>query len=134
MKRLLSLLICAIAFLPSGAQNKIARISPGAPGWVTRGIEAAYKTGAKKAIIPAGTYVIEPSDGRNIELTNLRDFEIDATGVTFVFTDSTDASVVFEELSQHDTARPHRSASRTSVHAGNDRVDCRRWHVVRHSA
>jgi hypothetical protein len=96
MKRLLSLLICAIAFLPSGAQNKIARISPGAPGWVTRGIEAAYKTGAKKAIIPAGTYVIEPSDGRNIELTNLRDFEIDATGVTFVFTDSTDASVVLK--------------------------------------
>ncbi len=101
MKKALSFLFCAVACFPACAQDQISRLKPGAPGWVNRGIEVAFKAGQRKAIIPADTYFIEPSGGKNIYLTNLSNFEIDATGVTFVFTDSRYASVVLENC--HDT-------------------------------
>jgi len=47
-------------------------------------------------VIPAGTYTIDPFGGRNIRLADLSDFEIDATGATFVFTDQNSTATIFD--------------------------------------
>jgi len=62
-------------------------ITPNDPTSVQRGIEAAYKAGEKKVVVPAGVYRISPVAGSNwhLRFSDLKDFEIDATGATFVF-------------------------------------------------
>lgn len=89
------LLLCGLACVAAVAQDQPVRLTPGEPGWVQKGIEAAFKAGRKKVVIPPGVYSIEPLAGRNIRLSDLADFEIDATGATFVYTDQNSAAVTF---------------------------------------
>jgi hypothetical protein len=76
--------------------NAAVRISPEDPASVQVGIDAAYKAGAKKVVIPAGTYRLPQPTGRYyLRLAEVSDFEIDATGVTFLRTDPTKGGIEF---------------------------------------
>ncbi|PTX96730.1 hypothetical protein DB345_05975 [Spartobacteria bacterium LR76] len=61
----------------------------------------AYASGRKSITIPPGTYRIAPGDGDEYHLSfsRLKDFEINASGVTFIFSDRSKSSILFDECS-----------------------------------
>ena len=57
---------------------------------------AAYAAGQKSVVVPAGVYLIPPQmNGIHLDLENITNFEIDATGATFVFQDVTALGMLF---------------------------------------
>lgn len=59
-------------------------------------ITDAYQAGRKKFVIPAGTYRLQDSaKGAYLTFADLKDFEIDATGVSFLRTDPLRGGVEF---------------------------------------
>lgn len=61
----------------------------------------AYANGLKSITIPPGTYRITPQEGEDYHLAfrGLKDFEINATGVTLLFADRSKSSLLFDECS-----------------------------------
>ncbi|MDR3708483.1 MAG: right-handed parallel beta-helix repeat-containing protein [Capsulimonadaceae bacterium] len=87
-------LLCAAALLATcGARADTLTpgnhwgITPLDPASVQRGIDAARAAGASKVVIPPGRYVIDQSSDPAglIRLDGLKNFEIDARGVTLAF-------------------------------------------------
>ena len=73
-----------------------ATISPAHPELVQQEILAAYAAGEKSVVVPAGAYLIPPqTNGLHLDLENLKNFEIDATGATFIFQDVTAGGILF---------------------------------------
>jgi uncharacterized protein (TIGR03437 family) len=70
-------------------------ISPDHPEQLQQGILAAYAAGQKSVLIPSGTYLIPATNGIHLDLENMTNFEIDATGATFIFQDVTATGVLF---------------------------------------
>jgi hypothetical protein len=71
-------------------------ISPSHPELLQSQIVAAYKAGQKSVVVPAGVYLIPKlTNGHHLDLENMANFEIDATGATFVFQDVTANGVLF---------------------------------------
>jgi len=64
-------------------------ITPADPSSVQRGIDAAYKAGAAKVVIPPGRYVIDHSNDPTtlLRFDRFKNFTISARGVTLVFAD-----------------------------------------------
>jgi len=64
------------------------QISPADPSSIQRGIDQAYQAGLHRIVIPPGTYrlPVGPRFGLHLLFLKMKDFEIDATGVTLVFT------------------------------------------------
>ena len=77
--------------LPARAANPAGHslITADDPGSVQRGIEEAYRSGAKTVVIPAGVYRLpKPEQGNShLMFSDMKDFTIDATGVTFIPTE-----------------------------------------------
>lgn len=73
-------------------------ISPEDPLSVQREIDAAFKAGLKKVVIPAGTYRLPRPESLpwHLRFIGLKDFEIDATGVTLIFTGRDKRSIMFD--------------------------------------
>jgi uncharacterized protein (TIGR03437 family) len=68
--------------------NAAVTISPDHPEQLQQGILDAYTAGQKSVTIPAGIYLIpSQKNGIHLDLENMTNFEIDATGATFVFQD-----------------------------------------------
>ena len=67
-------------------------------GSVLRGIQAAYDSGAKSVCVPQGFYRFTGGHGYDphLDFKNLKDFTIDASGATFVFTDVYGDQVFFD--------------------------------------
>lgn len=61
-------------------------------------VMAAYRAGSKQVRIPAGTYRLDVPEGVRFCLTfyQLKDFEIDATGVEFLSTDRAAGVILFD--------------------------------------
>ncbi len=110
MPKLLPILFCALALasiglspLPIRAQDapQEVRITPQNPASVLVGIQAAIKAGKRQVVIPPGVYKIPGSstprgkDGAHWRLENIKDFTIVADGVTLIFTDKYQHSIVF---------------------------------------
>ncbi len=71
-------------------------ISTQHPELLQQRIMDAYKAGQKKIVIPAGVYRIsESKQGSNLEFRDLKNFEIDATGATFLMEDNSKTGVYF---------------------------------------
>ena len=83
-------------WLTSSASAAVA-ISPDHPELLQQQILAAYAAGQKSVVIPAGVYQIPrlPNSPYHLDLENMNNFEIDATGATFVFQDSTTTGILF---------------------------------------
>ena len=72
------------------------RITPLHPETVQEGILEAYRAGEHHIVIPPGTYQLSPrGGGAHLELYDISDFAIDASGVQFVFTDQTRGGIDF---------------------------------------
>ena len=101
------LAICALGLLLSGcaapgasAQTAPISINAQTPASLREGILAAAQIGAKKVVIPPGVYQLPTSDGPvNLEFTDLKDLEIEATGTTWLMPDSTKGGLRFTRCS-----------------------------------
>ncbi len=99
--------ICALSALISGciapdaaAQTEPISISARNPASLHEGILAAAKAGAKRVVIAPGVYQLPPSDGpANLEFSDLKDLEIEATGATLLMPDSTKGGLRFTRCS-----------------------------------
>lgn len=90
-KAAVSLTSCLLA-----ARIAAGAISPDHPELLQQQILAAYSAGQTSVIIPAGVYAIPVQSNRiHLTLQNLSNFEIDATGATFVFQDVTATGMHF---------------------------------------
>ncbi|RYX83909.1 hypothetical protein EON83_12270 [bacterium] len=93
---LLSMGVAPLPLSPAMAQPATIAISPDHPEQLRDGILAAFKAGQKKVVVPAGFYKIPSSNtGANLEFADLKDFEIDATGATFLMQDNSKGGVYF---------------------------------------
>ena len=94
-----ALLLCAaLPSTPALAQPKPPMISASLehPELLQQTIMDAYKAGQKKIVIAAGVYQIPDSNqGSNLEFKDLQNFEIDATGATFLMEDNSKTGVYF---------------------------------------
>ena len=79
---------------PSATSSSSEQISSDDPASLQRGIDAAFKSGLKKIVIPPGIYRVKP-DHLYLRFENMNDFEIDATGVTLLRSDSTRSGIQF---------------------------------------
>src|SRR5579859_6581333 len=78
----------ATCFLLTFTASAAVTISPDHPELLQQGILAAYAAGQKTVVVPAGVYDIpSQTNGIHLDLENLSNFEIDATGATFIFQD-----------------------------------------------
>ena len=101
--KILSVSLCAaLLFAAMPLANAFAQdntplaISPQHPELLQQTILDAYKAGQKKIVIPAGIYRIPASDqGANLEWKDLKNFEIDASGATFLMEDNGKTGVYF---------------------------------------
>jgi len=105
--KLINAVICAVLLAsstrcldlrPLHAQQTAMPIalSPEHPEQLREGILAAFKAGLHKIVVRAGVYQIPPSNaGANLEFADLKDFEIDATGATFLMLDNSKGGVSF---------------------------------------
>jgi hypothetical protein len=85
-----------MCFLLTCSASAAVTISPDHPELLQQGILAAYSAGQKSVIIPAGVYLIpSQKNGIHIDLENMTNFEIDATGATFILQDVTATGVLF---------------------------------------
>ena len=78
----------SIAFwLTSSASAAAVTISPDHPELLQQQILAAYAAGQKSVVIPAGVYLIPrlPNSVYHLDLENMNNFEIDATGATLYY-------------------------------------------------
>ncbi|HLW76359.1 MAG TPA: hypothetical protein VKS01_05225, partial [Bryobacteraceae bacterium] len=74
--------------------NAAAPISPDHPELLQQAILDAYAAGQAGVVIPAGVYMIPVQSNRiHLNLPNLNNFEIDATGATLVFLDQTSMGI-----------------------------------------
>ena len=86
----------ALALLLPCSVPAQSTISPAHPELLQQGILAAYAAGQTSVVIPAGVYQVPvQANGRHLDLENLSNFEIDATGATFVFQDVTAIGMLF---------------------------------------
>src|SRR5579864_9241402 len=86
----------ATCFLMACAANAAVTISPAHPELLQQGIMVAYAAGQKTVVVPAGIYMIpSQTNGIHLDLENLSNFEIDATGATFIFQDVLATGVLF---------------------------------------
>jgi hypothetical protein len=85
----------AVCLLLASAAAAQITISPDHPELLQQGILDAYAAGQKSVVIPAGIYRVPSANGIHLDLENLSNFEIDATGATLVFQDVTAAGVYF---------------------------------------
>ena len=66
------------------------------PNGCNKPIFDAYKSGQQKVVVPAGIYQIPASNqGANLEFKDLKNFEIDASGATFLMEDNSKTSLYF---------------------------------------
>jgi uncharacterized protein (TIGR03437 family) len=83
------LLLCPLFVVPLFGQTVI---SPDHPELLQSQILSAYKAGQKVVVVPPGVYRIPyPSMGAgapHLSFSSMADFEIDATGATFIFADT----------------------------------------------
>jgi hypothetical protein len=79
------------------AQGSAPVFSTSDPLSLQHGIEQAYKAGLPRVVIPPGIYQVgaEPKSGAHLHFAEMKNFEIDATGVTLVFTDRTKGGINF---------------------------------------
>ena len=89
--RIARFMLCLLA-LAASRPAAGSDITPGDPPSLRRGIDAAYQAGDKRLVIPPGVYRVDGT----IELKNVKDFEIDAAGVTLVRADNNKRGVVFD--------------------------------------
>ena len=96
----LFLAVCALAISSHGpgalAQTEPITISAANPASLREGIVAAAKAGAHKVVVAPGVYALPASEGpANLEFTDLKDLEIEATGTTWLMPDSTKGGLRF---------------------------------------
>lgn len=72
-----------------------ANIQPDDPASLQTGIEAVYKAGQKKVVVPPGIYSLG-ARGYALRFSQMHDFEIDATGVTLLRTEQTRGGIEFD--------------------------------------
>jgi uncharacterized protein (TIGR03437 family) len=86
----------ATFFLLTVNASAAVTISPDHPELLQRGILDAYAAGQRTVVVPAGVYQIpSQTNGIHLDLENLSNFEIDATGATFLFQDVLATGVLF---------------------------------------
>jgi len=86
----------ATCFLLTFTASAAVTISPDHPELLQQGILAAYAAGQKTVVVPAGVYDIpSQTNGIHLDLENLSNFEIDATGAAFIFQDVLATGVLF---------------------------------------
>lgn len=67
-------------------------------GWLERDVTAAMARGEKRLVVPPGVYrLTAASQQPHVRFRGLQNFEIDATGVTLLFTTPDHAPIVFED-------------------------------------
>ena len=80
----------------AAAPQPPVRIAPGDPASLQKGIEAAWKAGLKRIVVPAGIYRPASPGGRfYLAFADLADFEIDARGATLLRADPTKGGIEF---------------------------------------
>ena len=86
-----------LAMCADDAQKPDAAIKPDDPLSLQRGIDAAFHSGLKKIVIPAGSYRF-PAAGKvsTLRIKDMSDFEIDATGVTIFRGDPAQGRIEFD--------------------------------------
>jgi hypothetical protein len=69
------------------------------PYSIQRGIELAYRAGLRQVVIPPGLYPVaaDPQTGAHLHFAKMKDFSIDAAGVTLVFTTRGKNSIDFNQ-------------------------------------
>jgi uncharacterized protein (TIGR03437 family) len=86
----------AVCFLVASSADAAAPISPAHPELLQQGILAAYAAGQKSVVVPPGVYNIpSQASGIHLDFESLSNFEIDATGATFIFQDVNATGVLF---------------------------------------
>jgi hypothetical protein len=91
----LGLVLLNLAAGPARAQTGI---TPADPGSIQRAIDAAAAKNLPKIVIPPGIYRLSADHGARAHLffSQLKNFEIDATGVTFILTTPGKGGIRFE--------------------------------------
>ena len=74
------------------ARFAAANVSPDDPASLQRGIDAAVKAGEKKLVVPPSVYRVDGT----IRLEEVKDFEIDASGVTLLRVDNDKRGIVLD--------------------------------------
>ena len=99
----LSLLVlaCVVVTGSSRAQESSApapAISTTDPFSLQRAIDQAYQAGQPRIVIPPGVYSVAaaPRSGAHLHFAKMKSFEIDATGVTLIFTTRNKSSFDFD--------------------------------------
>jgi parallel beta-helix repeat protein len=92
---LFSFFIYSVAYLRAASYS----ISPDDPTSLQRGVDAAYQSGLKKITIPPGVYRLTCASNAtwHLRFSDMKNFEIDASGVTLVLTERTKRAVNFNE-------------------------------------
>jgi len=85
----------ALSLFLASTTNAQVTISPSHPELLQQQISAAYNAGQKSVTVPPGVYRIPVQNGFHLYFLNMANFEIDATGATFVFQDQTATGIVF---------------------------------------
>lgn len=104
-KRILAGVLFALtaAAVPVRSESSSVVISPEDPSSVQKAIQAAIKAGAAELTIPPGVYRLPPlptgggPDAWHLVIENAKNLEINATGVTFVFTDRFRSAMTFQK-------------------------------------
>jgi len=89
--------IAILFFVFSSSAWAAVTISPDHPELLQQGIQDAYAAGQSSVVIPAGVYLIPAlaPNWTHLDLSNMSDFDIDATGATFVFQDNSARGMQF---------------------------------------
>jgi hypothetical protein len=93
---LLGFMLIMQGVIPVEADDQDVTISPSSPSSLEAGIMAAYRSGRKSVVVPAGIYRIAPGHERwHLEFSGLSDLEIDARGATFLWQDRARGGIHF---------------------------------------
>ncbi len=96
MKRICRAAALALTLCSLFTEHSASQASSDRSESVQNLIDQAVHDGKKRVVIPAGTYrIAPPAEGPHLRFENLSDFEIDASGATFVFTGLTRGGIEF---------------------------------------
>ena len=88
--------VAVMLWLSSALASGATPITPLHPETVEQAILESYRAGEQHLVIPPGSYRLSPrGSGAHLELHDISDLAIDASGVEFVFTDQTRGGIDF---------------------------------------
>lgn len=95
---LLAPVLCGGISICRGEAVPAPQISANDPLSLQAAIKWAYENGLHRIVIPPGTYRVaaEPQSGSHLHFSGMKNFEIDATGATLIFTARKKSSFAFD--------------------------------------